>query len=287
MTREPSTPEGPPEGPLGASSTAAPPPKRYRALEDGGGPAIAIVDAPNVVLRLVPGVAVDVTGLKRFGRQTIFLDGAYTGGPFYDNETRQYSLDHHADCVRAFTLATCEQAAVVLVQGIPIAEGRWTLVVNDPDLDALLAAWVLMNHEDLRRDGWRLLKVAMPLLRLEGVVDAHGFGREMLAALPDELLEVQSGHLESLMQPLRVLKASGSGETAELVDLVLTELEAIDEILLPPAVRNRGLGAKEVARVRLRGGRIAVLCASRVGIFEVEEQLRVRYGEQLGLVLLD
>ena len=38
----------------------------------------------------------------------------------------------------------------------------------------LLAAWVLLNHVELLSGEGELLRVAMPLLRLEGVIDAHG-----------------------------------------------------------------------------------------------------------------
>ena len=74
----------------------------------------------SIALRIERGLTVDSRARKRYGPQTIFLDGVYNGAPFCDNEARHYSLDHHAGCVRAFTLATCEQAAVMLLQGLPL-----------------------------------------------------------------------------------------------------------------------------------------------------------------------
>jgi len=136
----------------GATATDVPERRRYRVIERDGRSLVISGNAPNIELHVERGLSVDGGGRKRFGAQAIFLDGVYTGAPFVDNEARQYSLDHHAECVRAFTLATCEQAVVMLLQGLPLSAGTWTLWINDPDLDSMLAAWVLMNHVELLRD---------------------------------------------------------------------------------------------------------------------------------------
>lgn len=260
---------------------------RYRLVEEHGERVLVSISSPNVFLRIEPGIAVNSSGLKRFGEQTIFLDGAFAGPPFHDNQKRQYSLDHHDGCVRPVTLSTCEQAAVVLITGLPINEGKWTLIINDPDLDAILAAWVLMNHIDLLRDDARLLAEAMPLLRVEGIIDSHGFGKGLLSALPADLLAAQKVRIEELMQPIQDLKQSGRWTAPEFEPLVLQELDAIDRMLLPAQLVEQLLEYQEYGRLRLHGRRIAILCCSKHGIYEVEEHLRRRYGKLLGLIILD
>jgi hypothetical protein len=260
---------------------------RYRLESADGGGSIVSISAPNVHLQVEPGLVINRRGLKRFAAQTIFLDGVFSGPPFHDNERRLYSLDHHDGCVRSATLSTCEQAATALLTGLPINEGRWTLLMNEPDLDAILAAWVLTNHIDLRRDDARLLAAVMPLLRAEGNIDVFGFGKEILTGMPAEVLTEQCRRLETLMQPIRELKAAGRWSAEEFVPLVLQELDAIDRLLLPDDRLRELFEYQELGRTRLRGRRIAILCRSAHGIYEVEAYLRDRYGNLLGMVVLD
>ncbi len=178
---------------------------------------IVCTSAPNMRLRVEPGLTISRRGLRRFARQTLFLDGTFSGSPFQDNDRRQYSLDHHAGCVRSVTLATCEQAAVVLATGLPINDGEWTLLVNEPDLDSILAAWVLMNGIELLRE----------------------------------------------------------------------VLDALDHLLMPSDLVNELLEYEETSQIRLRGRRIAIICRSAHGIYEVERYLRQRYGTLLGMIVLD
>jgi hypothetical protein len=115
-----------------------------------------------------------------------------------DNERRHYALDHHAGCVRPFTLATCEQAAVVVMMGLPLNEGEWHIYVNNPDLDALLASWILINHKRLLAHDKRLLRELMPLVRVEGVIDTHGLDMSELSALPSHIYKLHKARLDAL-----------------------------------------------------------------------------------------
>ena len=117
-------------------------PTRYRHAGDGDDTYLECGGSPNIHLHVRWGLAVDEAGREKYPPQTIFLDGAFTGPPFLDNSGRHYSLDHHAGGTpRGFMLATCEQAVVMVLDGLPLEEGEWQLYINDPDLDAVLAAW--------------------------------------------------------------------------------------------------------------------------------------------------
>lgn len=259
---------------------------RYHVVADGRTRTLICGNASNIALRIVPGLT--VTGRRRrwYSRRTIFLDGVYGGAPFCDNQARHYSLDHHAGCIRGFTLATCEQAVIMLLQGLPLGVGDWSLYVNDPDLDSLLAAWVLMNHQDLLAGERALLRAAMPLIRLEGVIDAHGTDMELFAALPDELHASTRARIDELMRRERELKSKGAWFSADWIEYGREMLEALDAALLPAATRAELARSQEGGRVAL-GDRIAVLVQSRDGIYAVEARLKQRYGAQLGIIVLE
>lgn len=261
-------------------------PGRYRIVEQDGARLLTSGNAPNIFLRIERGLSVDDRGRKRFDRQTIFLDGVYTGAPFCNNETRHYSLDHHGGCVRGFTLATCEQAVVLLLQGLPLSSGTWTLLVNDPDLDSLLAAWVLLNHVELLRDGRRLLRHAMPVIRLEGVIDAHGTDREILTGFTDDQLSKVRAQVDQLMGEERRLKAERSWTRTDGVQYAQRTLDAMDAQLLPEGALEDLLEIQEEGRALLASGRIGVLLESPLGIYAVEERLKARYGASLGAIVL-
>lgn len=260
--------------------------RRYRVQMHDNAPMIISGNAPNIRLRIERGLTVDARGRKRFGPQTIFLDGVYSGAPFCDNEARHYSLDHHANCVRGFTLATCEQAAVMLLQGLPLSSDRWTIYVNDPDLDSLLSAWILINHVELLRDDKALLRAAMPVIRLEGVIDAHGTEREILTGFPEAYHKEIRAKVDGLMKNERELKAGGAWHTTNWVEYAVSMFEEMDALLFPEEVLNELMGMQESGRASLEGGRIAVMLESPLGIYEVEAQLKQRYGNALGVIVL-
>ncbi len=262
-------------------------PLRYRMENGPEGPQIACVNTPNVRLRVRRGQTATRGALKRAAPGTIWLDGAFDGAPFHDHARRLYSMDHHAGCLRPITLSTCEQAATMLVLGMPLKEGDWTLVLNEPDLDAVLAAWVFLNHLDLLAREAMLLREAMPLVRLEGVIDVHGLGREVLAGLPDDVQARHLAGIEALMQPVRDARAAGEWASIDATEFTLRMLEAIDRQVMPEAERARLLDLQEAGRVALRGQKVALWVRSHLGVYEVEQHLAERYGRALGLLVLD
>jgi hypothetical protein len=259
---------------------------RYRIVEDGDERYVVSGNATHIALRVVAGLTVDERARKRYPPQCIFLDGVFSGAPFCDNETRHYSLDHHAGCVRGFTLATCEQAVVMLLQGIPLSLGTWNVYVNDPDLDSVLASWVLLNHIELLADERALLRAAMPLIRLEGVIDAHGTDMELLAALPEELYLETRARIDGLMEREREIKGAGRWHSADWTEYTRDMLEVVDRLLLPETTLDELFEIQETARVAL-GERMAVLIRSTEGIYEVEARLKERYGGTLGVIVLE
>jgi hypothetical protein len=245
--------------------------------------------SPNIKLCVARGLSVTAAARKRYPEQTIFLDGVYAEEPFLDNEARQYSFDHHAGCLRPFTLATCEQAVVMLLQGLPLEEGEWHVYVNEPDLDALLAAWVLLNHAELRRSGSDLLRRAMPIIRVEGVIDAHGLERSVLTGFSEDLHARIKQQIDELMSEERELKSKGEWSTTDGLEYALRTIERIDRLIYPEDYLDQLLQSEiiEVARRPIQQRKLAVLCRSSSGIYGVESELKARYEKQIGVIILD
>ncbi len=273
---------------LPAGEAAPPwPQSRYLLLRGADGTQrITTAQAPQVLLHIVPALTVSAKTRADFPRQSVFLDGVFHGPPFFDNVARHYALDHHVGCVRAFTLATCEQALVMLMQGLPLHEGRWHLYVNDPDVDALLAAWLLLNFNILLADERRLLRAVTPLVRLEGAIDAHGLAAKDLTGFPEELLATTSRQLDLIVARERRRKREGTWHRSDWIQHALETFDELDGLFFPLELRDGLQGIIELERLPLTPQRIAVLCRSSLGAYAVESQLRRRYGASLGLLVL-
>ena len=259
---------------------------RYQVVPGDDTIDVVCKNSPNILLRVERGLTVTEATRKKYPSRSIFLDGVFNGPPFLDNKARHYSLDHHTGCIRSITLATCEQAVVMLLQGLPLGEGTWTLYVNEPDLDALLASWVLMNHQELLRDDGELLRAAMPLIRVEGVIDAHGLDHSVLCAMPQRVYRQQKEKIDVLLVQEKKLKAAGAWGATNLEQYSRDQLETIDDRVFPPGYLDR-LMELEVARVSLTEDKLAVLCRSPQGIYDVEAQLKERHDKHLGIIVLD
>lgn len=268
-----------------SSSSAEVATTRYEIL---GAPAgIVSRQSPNVRLVVERGLTVTAEARARYPAQSIFLDGVYAGAAFLDNKARQYSLDHHAGCPRPLMLATCEQACVMVLQGLPLDEGTWHLFVNEPDLDAILGAWVLLNHRTLLEDDKRLLRRAMPLIRVQGLIDAHGLDMEVLAGLPRRFYEAQTSRIHDLRGPEIRLKSAGDWEQSDPLRYAHDLLVRLDEELLGPMDLRGDRATPELDELQLPARKVAILCISTDGIYEVETQLRQRYHDELGVIVLD
>ena len=256
---------------------------RYRLSGREGKSFIVSRGSPNVTLVLDRGMVYSQRRVRAMPPGCVFLDGAAAGPPRYDNERRHYSLDHHAGCVRSFTLSTCEQAAVVLYQGLPLSDGTWSIFVNGIDLDSILAAWLLMNHTELLAADRRLFRKAMPLVRVEGSIDAHGLGASVLTGLPADVLE---GGEQELADLGAALKDSSTASDLEAGRIVLSALSALDELVIPNESMAELLSYDELARVRIASSGLAILAGSKNGIYEAESFFKARLGDALGLLIL-
>jgi len=259
---------------------------RYRIKRGRDGEVLTCIEAPTVAIRIKHGFCVSPSAARSFAPGSIFLDGAAQGEPFIDPKRQVYNLDHHEGCVRAFTLATCEQAMVLIRKGLDLRKRDWTVYANDPDLDTILAIWVLLNHIRLNETNGRTRARIMPLLRLQGAIDAQGLDMKDLCGLPPELLAETQAAIDELRARELALKKRGRWQASDLLRHTADRLRAIDRLVYPPKHFDDVAEIDEVVRAEIAGDSVAIVCRASAGIYEVERQLRRLHGKRLGVIVL-
>jgi len=217
---------------------------------------------------------------------TIYLDGAAQGGPFLNNEKDLLNLDHHEGCVRAFTVATCEQAMIVVRRGLDLQKRDWVIWANEPDLDTLLAIWILLNHMRLNDADPEIRTRVMPLVRLEGAIDAHGLEMQELCGFPPEIHASVFGDLERLRSREVELKKEERWKEIDFLEYAADILRAIDATIYSARHFEEVVDVEELARAVIWDNQLALVCRSDRGIYELEPHLRRLHGKRLGVIIL-
>ncbi len=261
-------------------------PMRYAVRDDEDGPYLVCTEAANIEVRIQRGHTVSASAARRAAEGTIFLDGVAQAEPFLDVERRVYNLDHHEGCVRVFTLAACEQAMVLVLKGLDLATDQWLVLANDPDLDAVLAIWVLLNHRRLQREGSQVRARMHPVVRLQGVIDGHGLEHQELTAFPEALRAETLSVINSLRTRELELKRSGAWHESDFLEYALEILHAVDSFAYSPRDFDEVCHVEELERASIGADRFAVVCRSDAGIYEVEQQLVRSHGDRVGIIVL-
>ncbi|MGH7802054.1 MAG: lysostaphin resistance A-like protein [Thermodesulfobacteriota bacterium] len=260
-------------------------PNRYVIKNDENRRTLNCLEAPNVTVRIERGLAISVSSARKYPSGTIFLDGAAQGEPFLDHERQIYNLDHHDGCIRAFTLSTCEQAIVMLLKGLDLRNREWTIYANSPDLDTILAIWVLLNHIRINENE-AIRKTIIPLLRLEGTIDSLGLEFKDLCGFPPDLYQKIAKNIDDLRFDELTIKKERHWEEIDFLEYTADTLRKIDQMVYQPGDFENFKGVEELARVEITDKRIAIVCRADIGIYEVEQYLAKLYGNRLGLVAL-
>ena len=98
-------------------------------------------------------------------KNSVYLDGVVRG-PVVNNERRSYSFDHHDNCERFCTLATCQQVLVALQLGWD--HRGLDIVINDLDADTILSVWLIKNPQLAKEER------VVNFVNQVGFVDSHG-----------------------------------------------------------------------------------------------------------------
>lgn len=95
---------------------------------------------------------------------SIAIDG-FVAGPEVDTENHRFSFDHHANCLRFCTQASCQQTASAILLGLD--PENYTIYLNDCDLDCALSVWILQNPERIKET------LVAKLINAVGIADAY------------------------------------------------------------------------------------------------------------------
>jgi membrane protease YdiL (CAAX protease family) len=261
-------------------------PDRYSVKEHEKQRTLTCTEAPTLKVKVERGYSVSAAAARKFPPGSIFLDGAAQGEPFLDLEKQVYNLDHHEGCVRSFTLAACEQAMILVRKRIPLRERDWTIYAGEPDLDTILAIWILLNHIRLNDQDPEIRRSIMPLVRLQGTIDAHGLEMQEIAGLPEDLHEKTFARLEELRSRELTLKKDGRWQEIDFLEYTAGMLRAIDAMVYSSEHFEGAVPVEELARAEIASRWLAIACASETGIYAVEQQLRRLHGDRLGIIIL-
>jgi hypothetical protein len=282
-------PNGGDSGPF-AWEPAEPPalPQRYRLREVDGETHVSCDEAPRMQVHVRREYAFSLDRARALGSRVILLDGAGSFGPLIDNKAKLYNLDHHAGCERTFTLATCEQALLLVQSGLDLKSGDWSVYANEPDLDTALAIWCLLNYERLRDLRPASREILFPLLRLEGAIDANGPELAQFCGLPSETLDGARSHLDELLTREQEAKKRGAWQTMDLEKFTLAVLTDIDRVVYSIEDFREYASIEEVyGHTEIGKRQVAVACRDAAGVYAVERLLKARWGDQLALIALE
>jgi membrane protease YdiL (CAAX protease family) len=261
-------------------------PLRYVAYDNGEkGRYLCCVESPEVQVIFSSSTAANEATARKAPSGTIFVDGAALAPPFIDAERDVYNLDHHTGCVRQFTVSACEQALILVLRGLDLSARPWTIHATQPDLDAVLAIWVLLNAARIQAMEREERSRLVALVRLESVIDVHGLASEELSGLgPTELGTAKSG-MERLRRRELELKKSGAWDGVDMPEHVADVLREIDIFIFPAGSLPEPVPFEVLARATVRDALILV-CSADQGIYEVEAGMKQAYGKRLAILAL-
>jgi Type II CAAX prenyl endopeptidase Rce1-like len=261
-------------------------PQRYIVNDSNDGRVLTCLEAPNILVYVEAGLTVSASVAHKSPPGTIYLDGVAASEPFMNLEKQIYNFDHHEGCVRPFTLSSCEQVLIMILKGLDLRGRDWRIFANEPDLDTVLAIWLLFNHIRVGRKDSDGLRRLYALVRLEGIIDAHGLEMAGLSAFPPDLLNKTKKLIDYLRAEEVNLKKNAVWEETDFLEYTALILHKIDRIIYKSDDFDDFKELKELARAEISDHRIAVAVEAELGIYELEPYLNRIYGESLGIAIL-
>lgn len=284
--RRPTDPSAAEDGPFDPGSPARTLPERYAVKESDAQRSLICFEAPNIRIYVEAGVTASASAARKSPPCTIFLDGAARSEPFMDLEKQIYNFDHHEGCVRPFMLSTCEQVLAMILKGMDLRGRDWRVHANEPDLDTVLAIWLILNHVRVQQKDFGALARLCALVRLEGLIDVHGLEMTALSGLPPKTLLKTKKMIDYLRAEEVDLKAKGVWSDNDFLRYTALVLHKVDRIIYKSEELDDLKDVQELARIEIGRNRIAVAVETRLGIYELEPYLDRMYGESLGVVFL-
>jgi hypothetical protein len=261
-------------------------PQRYEIVERENKRILICLEAPNIEVHVEAGLTVSSSAARKSHSHTIYLDGVVNSEPFLDLEKQIYNFDHHEGCLRPFTLSTCEQVLVMILKGLDLRGPDWSVFANDPDLDTILAIWLIFNHVRIQQKEFGALNRLCALVRLEGIIDSHGLEMEALSGFHPKTLLKTKQMINYLRAEEVDLKSKGIWTQNDFLEHTALILHKVDRIIYKADELTDFKDLKELSRIDLGNSRIAVAVETKLGVYDLEPYLTRLYGESLGLVIL-
>ncbi|MGE5257304.1 MAG: CPBP family intramembrane glutamic endopeptidase [Hyphomicrobiales bacterium] len=174
----------------------------------------------------------------------------------------------------------------MILKGMDLRARDWRVFANEPDLDAILAIWLILNHVRVQQKEFGGLARLCALVRLEGIIDSHGLEMTHLSGLPPKLMMKTKKMIDYLRAEEVDSKSKGTWKETDFLEHTALILHKVDRIIYKSEELDDLKDVRELARVEIGNNRIAVVVETQLGIYELEPYLNRLYGESLGLVIL-
>ncbi|MFN8578234.1 MAG: hypothetical protein U0354_15460 [Candidatus Sericytochromatia bacterium] len=177
----------------------------------------------NLNLIVERGRVWDINDLKPY---SIALDGAVRG-PYFDNKNMIFSFDHHENCIRHISSATCVQVMEALMLGFE--PKGYTIFINDIDSDTVLSFFLLENPKYIED------KFFVNLVNIIGKIDALGPAYQLFEQEEDLLFTFN----KVVMSKYNELKETGDYNNYDLSNLLYESCSNLREWLKSPSILKK------------------------------------------------
>lgn len=144
--------------------------------------------------------------------KSIALDGSVQG-PFIDNKNKIYSFDHHDNCIRHVSSASCVQVLDALL--LDFDANGYNVFINDVDGDTLIA-FALLQKPELSKNSY-----VRKITRTIGLIDAHGPSY----SIDEEEQKILKIFQNNVTKKIYELKSQKKYSECDLKDLLLDCVE--------------------------------------------------------------
>jgi hypothetical protein len=174
----------------------------------------------------------------------------------------------------------------MILKGMNLRGRDWRVFATEPDLDTVLAIWLILNHVRVQQKEFGGLNRLCALVRLEGIIDSHGLEMVAFSGFAPKPLTKTKKMIEYLRAEEVDLKSKGAWKENDFLEHAALILHKVDRVVYTSEELGDVKDVQELARVVFGDNLIAAVVETQLGIYEAEPYLDRLYGESLGLVIL-
>ncbi len=160
-----------------------------------------------------------IWNIDELPEKSIAIDGSVMG-PVIDNLNKKYSFDHHGNCIRHVSSATCVQVLDAIL--LDFNPDGYTIYINDVDGDTVLAAAILLKPE-LAKNNY-----VQDIVRTIGIIDSHGASYPLQEKAETDYKIFMNNVVDKVFQ-LKKEKKYGEADLEELLSHCINKFEQMVE----------------------------------------------------------